>query len=47
MQRQGPSRGSHACPVGAVEPAKKWVWKPALSNQKPVAVWVEVPFDFR
>jgi periplasmic protein TonB len=24
----------------------KWVFKPALSNNKPVAVWVEVPVDF-
>jgi periplasmic protein TonB len=30
----------------AVEAVKKWVFKPALSNNKPVAVWVEVPVDF-
>jgi protein TonB len=30
----------------AVEAIKKWVFKPALSNNKPVAVWVEVPMDF-
>jgi protein TonB len=30
----------------AVEAVRKWVFKPALSNNKPVAVWVEVPVDF-
>jgi protein TonB len=30
----------------AIEAVKKWVFKPALSNNKPVAVWVEVPVDF-
>ena len=30
----------------AVEAIKKWVFKPALSNNKPVSVWVEVPMDF-
>ena len=25
---------------------KQWVFKPALSSNKPVAVWVEVPLDF-
>jgi protein TonB len=30
----------------AVAAIKKWVFKPALSNNKPVAVWVEVPMDF-
>lgn len=30
----------------AVDAVKKWVFKPALSNNKPVAVWVEVPVDF-
>jgi TonB family protein len=25
---------------------QKWVFKPALSNNKPVAVWVEVPVAF-
>jgi len=32
--------------LAAVEAMKKWVFKPALSNNKPVAVWVEVPMDF-
>jgi protein TonB len=30
----------------AVSAVKQWVFKPALSNNKPVAVWVEVPVDF-
>ena len=25
---------------------KQWVFKPALSNNKPVAVWVAVPVRF-
>jgi protein TonB len=36
--------------TGLDDAAKKavmnWVFKPALSNNKPVAVWVEVPVDF-
>lgn len=31
----------------ATEAIQKWVFKPALSNNKPVAVWVEVPMDFK
>jgi len=31
----------------AVMAMKKWVFKPALSNNKPVAVWVEVPMAFK
>lgn len=30
----------------AVDAVKKWVFKPALSQNKPVAVWVEVPMEF-
>jgi len=30
----------------ATTAVRKWVFKPALSNNKPVAVWVEVPVDF-
>jgi protein TonB len=30
----------------AVVAVKKWVFKPALSNNKPVAVWVAVPVRF-
>jgi outer membrane biosynthesis protein TonB len=25
---------------------KQWIFKPALSNNKPVAVWVAVPMKF-
>jgi len=31
----------------ALEAARQWVFKPALANGKPVAVWVAVPFSFR
>ena len=30
----------------AVAAVKRWVFKPALSNNKPVAVWVAVPVKF-
>jgi protein TonB len=30
----------------AVRAARQWVFKPALANNKPVAVWVAVPFHF-
>ena len=30
----------------AMKAVRQWVFKPALSNNKPVAVWVEVPIDF-
>jgi len=30
----------------AVKAVKQWVFKPALSNNKPVAVWVAVPVRF-
>ncbi len=30
----------------AIRAIKQWVFKPALSNNKPVAVWVEVPMNF-
>src|SRR5262249_13979744 len=30
----------------AVQAVKQWVFKPALSNNKPVAVWVGVPVKF-
>ncbi len=31
----------------AMEAARRWVFTPAYSNHKPVAVWVAVPFSFR
>lgn len=39
-------RGVTGLNEAAVDAIKKWVFKPALSNNKPVAVWVEVPLDF-
>lgn len=30
----------------AVTAVKQWVFKPALSNNKPIAVWVEIPMNF-
>jgi protein TonB len=30
----------------AINAVKQWVFKPALSNNKPVAVWVAVPVRF-
>ena len=32
--------------AAAVEAVRAWVFKPALSNNKPVAVWVAVPVKF-
>jgi protein TonB len=32
--------------ASAVAAVKKWIFKPALSNNKPVAVWVAVPVRF-
>ena len=39
-------RGVTGLNEAAVDAIKKWVFKPALSNNKPVAVWVEIPMDF-
>lgn len=39
-------RGVTGLNDAAVEAIKRWVFKPALSNNKPVAVWVEVPINF-
>jgi len=33
--------------ASAVAAVKQWVFKPALSNNKPVAVWVAVPVKFQ
>jgi protein TonB len=33
--------------AAAVAAVKQWVFKPALSNNKPVAVWVAVPVTFK
>lgn len=39
-------RGVTGLNDAAVDAIRRWVFKPALSNNKPVAVWVEVPIDF-
>jgi periplasmic protein TonB len=39
-------KGVTGLDAAAVDAVKKWVFKPALSNNKPIAVWVEVPLDF-
>jgi periplasmic protein TonB len=31
----------------AIRAARQWVFTPALANNRPVAVWVAVPFNFR
>jgi TonB family protein len=31
----------------AMEAMRKWTFKPAVSNKKPVAVWIEIPIQFR
>jgi outer membrane biosynthesis protein TonB len=31
----------------ACDAAMKWVFKPAIQNDKPVAVWVMIPFIFK
>lgn len=30
----------------AMDAARRWVFKPAMQNKKPVAVWVAIPFKF-
>lgn len=40
------ARGVTGLNDAAMDAVRKWVFKPALSNNKPVAVWVEVPVDF-
>ncbi|HVN48769.1 MAG TPA: energy transducer TonB [Bacteroidota bacterium] len=32
--------------AAALDAAKKWVFRPAMMNNKPVAVWVSIPFKF-
>jgi TonB family protein len=31
----------------AIASARKWIFRPATAQGKPVAVWVEIPMDFR
>ncbi len=40
-------RGVKGLDDAAVDAVKNWVFKPALSNNKPVAVWIEIPIQFR
>lgn len=39
-------RGVPALNDAAVDAVKQWIFKPALSNNKPVAIWIEVPVEF-
>src|SRR6266446_291319 len=39
-------RGVRGLDEAALDAVKKWVFKPAMSNNKPVAVWIEVPLSF-
>lgn len=38
-------RGNPLLAIAAIDAVRDWEWKPAQSNNKPVAVWVEVPID--
>jgi protein TonB len=39
-------RGVRGLDEATLDAIKKWVFKPAMSNNKPVAVWIEVPLSF-
>jgi TonB family protein len=39
-------KGIQMLDAAAVAAVRQWVFKPALSNNKPVAVWVAVPVRF-
>jgi len=40
-------RGVNGLNELAVDAVKKWTFKPARSNNKPVAVWIEIPIHFQ
>jgi len=40
-------RGVNGLNEAATEAVKKWVFEPARSNNKPVAVWIEIPIHFQ
>jgi len=40
-------RGVTGLNDAAIDAVKMWIFKPALSNNKPVAVWIEIPIPFR
>lgn len=39
-------RGIEGLNDAAIQAVAQWRFKPALSNEKPVCVWVEVPVKF-
>ena len=40
-------QGSEPFASSAIETVRHWTFKPAMSNGKPVGVWVEVPLMFK
>jgi len=34
-------------PEAAIEAARQWMFKPAIMKNKPVEVWVSIPFAFK
>jgi len=40
-------RGVTGLNEAAVDAVRRWVFKPAISNNKPVAAWIEIPIHFR
>ena len=42
-----PKRSVPLLDGAAIEAARQWVFKPALANNQPVAVWVALPFNFK
>ncbi len=42
-----PGHGVPVLNAAALDAAKQWLFRPALANNKPVAVWVAIPFNFR
>jgi TonB family C-terminal domain len=40
-------RGVDGLNEAAVDAVKKWTFKPARSNNKPVSVWIEIPIRFQ
>jgi protein TonB len=45
--RLDPKRNVPMLNDAALAAARQWTFKPALANNRPVAVWVAVPFNFR
>lgn len=40
-------KGAQGMDAAVMDVVRRWVYKPALSNNKPVAVWITVPYHFR